>query len=100
VQNVISELLAIEKTAQGVLVAVKQEEDCVQAEIDRSIAALERDANAQIAAIERESREETTARLAQIATDYQDKTRQMEEAFAANRDSWLAEILQNVLHGN
>jgi hypothetical protein len=99
-RNIISELLAIEKTAREACdpAALSDTNFLIIKEIDRGIAALERDADTRIIEMERESLAETAERLAQIKENYQRRANELGEAFTLNREERLAQILEDILY--
>lgn len=96
-QNVIKELLTIEKSARKSVAFFESDNRFIHDEIEKGITALERDANERIKTSERESLAETQERLTQIKKMYQRKTDELEAAFLINHESWLEKIVQEIL---
>jgi len=99
---IIQKLLLLESEAQEamrtlekeqVLLAKKAEED-----LAHRITKLESEQNAAIKLLEQNTEAETMTAIAKIKMDYKQKESNLIRAFAANRNTWEDEIVQEILH--
>jgi hypothetical protein len=95
----IRELLAIEKSAKKAASDTEADDGLTLREIEKGVAALEQGADERIALYEREAQTETEARLTQIRQGYKRKADRLQASFFVNRETWLAEVVGDILYG-
>jgi len=101
-REILKTLLEMEKEARDAAFAADdaQSQYATQAEINRRVAQIEREAKARIKIIEHETANEMATRINEIEFEYQQKTATMESFFTRAHNNLVEKIVHEVLHGH